>query len=619
MVFNEIQQWLEGHINIWQFFGYLNLLFSTGFLLFMGYKRGWDRTNWTLLVTSFVFGTGLGTMLLPSIMGALLGGILVFLLVKQLLQIPPPTSDLFAIYMIIFIGIGRLGCLFSGCCFGTATNLPWGISYGLGNLSHWLHFHTGQINDINGPGLLIHPVQLYESLFLLLGTLPVALQAMRRKIDGRIILSGFISSYFVFRFGIEFIRDMSNVWWSEIYVGPVSLFQIFLLGISGLSLLYAIRLSISPSPEILPSRRLNLFPKNIASPLLFVMLTGTILLSNHFQRIQIILLLVLLTGSIYLRVSTHLASQPHLGLRFSPQAIGAVGLLLLVSTNTFLAPPDLEEVPLVSKSKWLYGINEHNQKLVRIGNQNLSFTNYVRVKNVLRKQDGIFSEDSTLHMQAMEDLKNPRLSYSLGGSFTRFEYERVSCGGESVTETVTSSSLLATMDHEFAITKRMSSYLNGRLEYSTGSFRAGEDSSRSYSYVLGVLNAGLEREVIGVGSGLGIAYAPGLDGEHSPIIPSFYLRLGPREFHLEAGMNDRYYVQPGFLNMHLSLGHKPTRGQGYQVGIGNRGPLFLRTLGPYATVTNLKLGNLPKLDFTFQLVGESYGISTTMAFKFPRH
>jgi len=153
MVFNEIQHWLEIHINVWQFFGYLNVLLSSGFLLFLGYKRGWDRTNWTLLVTAFVFGSGLGTMLLPSIMGALLGGMLVYLLVKHLIQFPHSAADLFAVYMILFIGIGRLGCLFSGCCFGTVTTLPWGITYGLGNLPHWLHFHTGQITDIHSPSL----------------------------------------------------------------------------------------------------------------------------------------------------------------------------------------------------------------------------------------------------------------------------------------------------------------------------------------------------------------------------------------------------------------------------------------------------------------------------------
>ena len=619
MVFNATQQWLDAHINVWQFFGYLNVLLSTGFLLFMGYKRGWDRTNWTLLVTSFVFGTGLGTMLLPSIMGALLGGILVFLLVRHLLRFPRPSADLFAIYVILFIGIGRLGCLFSGCCFGTVTSLPWGISYGLGNLSHWLHFHTGQINDINGPGLIIHPVQLYESLFLLLGALPVVLRAQRKKIEGRIILSGFISSYFLFRFGLEFFRDMSNVWWSEIYVGPVSLFQSFLLGISGLSLFYALRVSRYPSAEVIPLKQLSIHSKKAVTPLLFTMLTGTVLLSNHFQRIQIILLLALLAGLVYLRISAHFASQSHLNLRFSPQTVGAFSILLLVSTNTFLASPDQEAAPLVSKSKWLYGINEHNQKLIRIGNQNLSFSNYVRVKKILRKQEGIFYEDSTLHMQAMKDLKNPRLSYSLGGSLSRFEYEKVSCGGESVTETVTSTSFLAIVDQERAITKGMSSYLNGRFEYTTGSFRADNDSSRGYSYTFGVVNAGLEREIIGAGLGLGVGYTPGLDMEHVPVIPSFYLRLGPREFHLETGLNDRYYVQPGFANLHLSIGHKPTRGQGYQVGIGNRGPLLLATLGPYATVTNLQLGNLPKLDLTVQLLGNNLGFSTTVGFKFPRH
>ncbi len=618
MNFMVLQIWLSHSINIWQILGYLNLICCTGFLLFSGYKRGWDRTNWTLLVTAFVFGTGLGTILLPSIMGALLGGTVVFLIVKHLLKFQHETADLFTVYLVVFIGLGRLGCLFSGCCFGSVTDLPWGISYGLGNLPHWLHLHTGQITDLQSSSLPVHPVPLYESLFLLLGALPLILYAQRRKIKGKIILSGFISCYFLFRFSVEFIRDMSNVWWSEIYLGSVSLFQIFLLSIGALSLLYAYNLSRSTVPTDGAIKHPGFIPKIPESSVFYVIFLASILLSNRFQKIQVVLLLILLAGLIYLKVLAHLATQSDPNYRLSPQAIGVMTLLLIVSTNTFLASPDQEAAPLLSKSRWLYGINENNQKLVRIGDQDLSFSEYVRVRNVLRSQEGTFVEDSTLHMRAIEDLKKSRLTYSLGGSYTKFEYEKVSCGGESVTETVTSSSLIAGFDKEKTLSDRTSSYLNGRLEFTSASIQTGDEPLVDQSYALGLINMGLEREIIGVGIGIGLKTPQELDGIKMPIIPSYYLRLGPREIHLEAGLNDRYYVQPGYFNGHVSLGHKPTRGLGYQVGIGNRGPSLLSFGGPYATITNLQFSFLPKFDLSIQMLGDNIGFSTTPAVKFPR-
>ena len=568
MVFNVTQQWLEAHINVWQLFGYVNVLLSTGFLLFMGYKRGWDRTSWTLLVTSFVFGTGLGTMLLPSIMGALLGGLLLFLLAKYLLNFHHATADLSVIYMILFIGFGRLGCLFSGCCFGTPTNLPWGISYGLGNLSHWLHLHTGQIIDIYSPSLNIHPVQLYESLFLLLGALPAALQAMRRKIDGRLILSGFISGNFLFRFGIEFIRDMSNVWWSEVYLGPVSLFQIFLLCICALSLIYIIRLSMYPLAEISLSRHFSINPKKVTSPLLFTMIVGTILLSNHFQRIQIILLLVLLAGLVYLRVSTLLVSQSNLNLRFSPQTVGALGLLLLVSTNTFLASPDQKEAPLVSKSKWLYGINENNQKLVRIGDQNLSFERYTLINKRFEQVANQSISDSVAYVQGVADLNDPYMTYFVGGSAADYKYVVTGCGGESATHYIKQQGTLLGVEYASSPNRINSRYIGFRVDQLSQSEKIGTDDFVDRELNSLHLYSGNEGKYVGIGIGLSHTRD---SWSGYPITPGAYLRLGPKTLFLEAGLNDRYQTLPGGSAFHVNIGMISPGNSHFQLGVATFG------------------------------------------------
>ena len=39
------------------------------------------------------------------------------------------TCDVFAPGIALGHAIGRVGCLFAGCCFGRPTSLPWGIVF----------------------------------------------------------------------------------------------------------------------------------------------------------------------------------------------------------------------------------------------------------------------------------------------------------------------------------------------------------------------------------------------------------------------------------------------------------------------------------------------------------
>ncbi len=81
-------------------------------------------------------------------------------------------------------GIGRLGCLLAGCCFGKPTDLFWGI---------YLHNHYR------------HPTQLLEALSLLL----LGIYLLKSKKNKFILLSHYLISYGVVRIIIESLRGDS--------------------------------------------------------------------------------------------------------------------------------------------------------------------------------------------------------------------------------------------------------------------------------------------------------------------------------------------------------------------------------------------------------------------------
>lgn len=93
-------------------------------------------------------------------------------------------------------GIGRLGCFAAGCCYGIATNLPWGVTF--------TDTYSGTLVGVplNIP---LHPTQLYEAATnLLLGAFLIWLYR-RRQFDGQVFWS-YVLAYAVMRFFHEFLR-----------------------------------------------------------------------------------------------------------------------------------------------------------------------------------------------------------------------------------------------------------------------------------------------------------------------------------------------------------------------------------------------------------------------------
>ena len=123
------------------------------------------------------------------------------ILIKKKLNITEKKGNLFAPAIAIGVAIGRIGCFLAGCCYGIETNLPWGVDF--------------------GDGILRHPTQIYEAIFML--GIFFYLLYKRTTVKAGVLFYLLMNLYFTFRFFEEFIRENPN------YFG-LSLFQWIAIG-----------------------------------------------------------------------------------------------------------------------------------------------------------------------------------------------------------------------------------------------------------------------------------------------------------------------------------------------------------------------------------------------------
>lgn len=102
------------------------------------------------------------------------------------------VADILAPSIAIGQAIGRWGCFFSGCCYGTRTDVSWAITFS----------DLRSLAPLNVP---LHPTQIYLSLNALVIFSLLLWIRKRKSFDGQIICSyGVLSS--VGRFIIEYFR-----------------------------------------------------------------------------------------------------------------------------------------------------------------------------------------------------------------------------------------------------------------------------------------------------------------------------------------------------------------------------------------------------------------------------
>jgi phosphatidylglycerol:prolipoprotein diacylglycerol transferase len=123
-----------------------------------------------------------------TVVAGLIGGYLAVEYAKWTLGIHVKTGDTWALPLACAMAVGRWGCFLNGCCHGTPTELPWGVTF-----------------DLNGAPTVCHPTQIYESLFHL-WMAGILLLMLRARVWTGHHLQFYLIAYGLFRFATEFIR-----------------------------------------------------------------------------------------------------------------------------------------------------------------------------------------------------------------------------------------------------------------------------------------------------------------------------------------------------------------------------------------------------------------------------
>ena len=161
--------------------------------------------------------------------GGLIAALIAAVIYMRRHHLPPlETADVFAPGIALGHGIGRLGCFAAGCCWGTPTKLPWGVTF-TNPVAHEL---------VNVPlGIRLHPTQLYESAaeFVIFGIL---FWRIRRPHSPGTIIGIYLILYSAARFLVEFVRYHEQ---ANPFGGPLNTSQWISLLLAGLGASFFIR------------------------------------------------------------------------------------------------------------------------------------------------------------------------------------------------------------------------------------------------------------------------------------------------------------------------------------------------------------------------------------------
>lgn len=128
--------------------------------------------------------------------GGIIGGVAAFWLACKFWQIPAGAfADLAAPVYLLGIGIGRIGCLFGGCCFGVHTDSACGITF------------VDPAAPASAGLQPLVPVQIISAAYLITGAAIFAMLYLRKSRTSGSLFCASALFYSTGRFIIEFWRD----------------------------------------------------------------------------------------------------------------------------------------------------------------------------------------------------------------------------------------------------------------------------------------------------------------------------------------------------------------------------------------------------------------------------
>lgn len=136
----------------------------------------------------------------------------IFYLKKHKVDIPR-IMDMGAYAIFLGIGLGRLGCLGAGCCYGQVCDSFFGVHFPVGSVAYNHHLETyfTQLSAQWAAGqkssLAVYPTQWISSVYnLAIFAFAYFFMRTRKRFHGQVLLMSAIL-YGICRFCIEFIRD----------------------------------------------------------------------------------------------------------------------------------------------------------------------------------------------------------------------------------------------------------------------------------------------------------------------------------------------------------------------------------------------------------------------------
>jgi len=159
----------------------------------LGARAEYVRANWEQFSDNLpaIFNLRDGGQVFYGGLVTVVSLLMIYSLIKRIN--PLVLLDLMGPCLALGHAIGRLGCLFAGCCYGAATDLPWAITF----------TDPASVAPLNIP---LHPTQLYEAGYCLLLAGGLIWLRGRKRFNGQIFLTYF-TIYPILRSLNELLRD----------------------------------------------------------------------------------------------------------------------------------------------------------------------------------------------------------------------------------------------------------------------------------------------------------------------------------------------------------------------------------------------------------------------------